>query len=228
MKILLTSATLFEIEPTINWLRARAETEAGNVLQFGKVSVEVFFTGVGLTATAYALGARFAAGEQPTLAIQAGVGGAIDPELKLGQVVQVTSERFADLGAEDQDGKHLSLGEIGLHPGNPFNQAEELEIPQGLASLPFPKVAAISVNQVNGSAESIARMKARFPMAQVESMEGAAFFYACLQNGIEPLQLRSISNYVAPRDRESWRMQEAIGALNEQLRGVLGAFVLKN
>ena len=62
MNILLTSATLFEIEPTVNWLRARAETEAGNVLNFGTVSVEVLFTGVGLTATAYALGARFGAG----------------------------------------------------------------------------------------------------------------------------------------------------------------------
>ena len=77
MNILLISATLFEIEPTVNWLRARAETEAGNLLQFGPVSVEVLFTGVGLTATAYALGARFGGGNLPSLAIQAGVGGAI-------------------------------------------------------------------------------------------------------------------------------------------------------
>jgi len=62
MKILLISATLFEIEATVNWLRGRAETEKGNVLQFGKVSVEVLFTGVGLTATAYTLGARFGNG----------------------------------------------------------------------------------------------------------------------------------------------------------------------
>jgi futalosine hydrolase len=225
MNILLTSATLFEIEPTVNWLRARAETEAGNVLNFGTVSVEVLFTGVGLTATAYALGARFGAGNLPSLAIQAGIGGAIDQGIALGSVVRVTSERFADLGAEDQDGRHLSLGEIGLHPGQPFNQREELESPAGLASLPFTEVAAISVNRVNGSAESIARMRARFPEAQVESMEGAAFFYACLQNGIEPLQLRAISNYVVPRDRDSWRMKEAIAALNEQLQGLLGAFI---
>lgn len=225
MNILLTSATLFEIEPTVNWLRARAETETGNVLNFGTVSVEVLFTGLGLTATAYALGARFGAGNLPALAIQAGIGGAIDQRLELGQVVRVISERFGDLGAEDQDGKHLSLGEIGLHPGHPFNQQEELESPTGLASLPFTEVAAISVNRVNGSAESIARMKVRFPKAQVESMEGAAFFYACLQNGTEPLQLRAISNYVAPRDRDSWQMKKAIAALNEQLQDLLKAFI---
>lgn len=226
MKILLTSATLFEIEPTVNWLRARADTESGNVLQFGNVSIEVLFTGVGLTAAAYSLGARFGAGNLPTLAVQAGVGGAIDPKLELGQVVRVSSERFGDLGAEDRNGKHLSLGEIGLHPGRPFNQREELEAPPGLASLPFSEVAAISVNRVNGSAASIDKMKTRFPEAQVESMEGASFFYACLQNGIEPLQLRAISNYVEPRNREGWRMKEAITALNEQLQGLLGAFIV--
>lgn len=225
MNILLLSATLFEIEPTVNWLRARAEEEEGNILHFGTVSIEVLFTGVGLTATAFALGHRFGSGALPQLAIQAGVGGAIGPELALGQVIRITSERFGDTGAEAPDGTHLSLGEIGLHPGRPFNQREVLEIPAGLASLPFPEVAGISVNRVSGSAEGIARLRARFPEAQVESMEGAAFFFACLQAGVEPLQLRAISNYVEVRNREAWKMKEAIVALNEGLQQLLGAFI---
>lgn len=225
MNILLTSATLFEIEPTVNWLRARAENEAGNVLNFGNVSVEVLFTGVGLTATAYALGHRFGAGQLPSLAIQAGVGGAIDRSIPLTAVVRVGSERFGDLGAEDQNGRHLSLSEIGLPPGPPFNQHGVLEQPPGLASLPFREAAGISVNQVTGSTDSIAKLIKRFPEAQVESMEGAAFFYACLQNGVEPLQLRAISNYVEPRNRDNWKMKEAIGALNDQLQAMLGAFI---
>jgi futalosine hydrolase len=225
MKILLISATLFEIEPTVNWLRARAEREEGNVLHFGSVSLEVLFTGVGLTATAYALGHRFGSDAVPQLAVQAGVGGAIDPELSLGQVVRITSERFGDAGAEAPDGTHLSLGEIGLHPGRPFNQQEVLEIPAGLAALPFTEVAGVSVNRVNGSAAGIARLRTRFPEAQVESMEGAAFFFACLQAGVEPLQLRAISNYVEVRNREAWKMKEAISALNGTLQQLLGAFI---
>ncbi|WP_020568884.1 futalosine hydrolase [Neolewinella persica] len=225
MKILLISATLFETEPTINWLRARAEREEGNILHFGTVSLEVLFTGVGLTATAYTLGHRFGNGPLPQLAIQAGVGGAIDPGLALGQVVRVTSERFGDLGAEAPDGTHLSLGEIGLPPGRPFNRREELEIPEGLASLPFDDVAGISVNRVSGSAAGISRLRSRFPEARVESMEGAAFFYACLQSGVAPLQLRAISNYVEVRNREAWKMKEAITALNEALQQLLKAFI---
>jgi len=225
MQILLTSATLFEIEPTVNWLRARAETEAGNVLNFNNVSVEVLFTGVGLTATAYALGHRLGGGNLPSLAIQAGVSGSFDRSIALTEVVRVGSERFGDLGAEDKDGRFLSLGEIGLPPGAPFDKRGVLRPPAGPASLPFREVAGISVNQVTGSAERIARMVRKFPDAQVESMEGAAFFYACLRNDIEPVQLRAVSNYVEPRNRENWRMKEAIAALNGQLQGLLGAFV---
>ncbi len=229
MKILLLSATVFEIEPTVNKLRARAESESGNVLTFSNgVEIEVLFTGVGLTATAYALGHRFGGGGGgglPTLAIQAGVGGAIDRKLPLGQVVRISSETFGDLGAEAQDGRLLNLSDIGLHPGLPFDKSGVLRAPAGLASLPFPECAGLSVNQVSGTKETIARRRHRFPEAQVESMEGAAFFYACLQNGVEPLQLRAISNYVEPRNRDNWRMREAVTALNEGLWRVVGAFL---
>lgn len=225
MKILLLSATVFEIEPTINWLRARAISEAGNVLHFTAVSIEVLFTGVGITATAFTLGQRFAAAALPDLAIQAGIGGALDRSLKLGQVVRIQSERFGDLGAEAPDGRHLSLGEIGLHPGLPFNQAEELVPADGVAALPFPAVAGLTVNQVSGSAPGIERLRERFPEAQVESMEGAAFFYACGLAGVDPLQLRAVSNYVEPRNRDAWKMPEAIAALNTSLQQLLAAFI---
>ena len=224
MRILLCSATTFEIEPTVTWLRERAERTEANVLFFGPTEIEVVFTGVGLTATAFALGYRFGAGELPQLAIQAGVGGAVDRTLELGAVVRVEREQFADLGAEDRDGQFLSLSKIGLPPGPPFDEAGVLR-PTASAHLPFPEVTGISVNRVSGSAATIGARRALFPDAQVESMEGAAFFYACMQSGVEPLQLRGISNYVEPRNREAWRMGEAIKALNGALRRVLGAFI---
>lgn len=224
MRILLCSATTFEIAPTVTWLRERADKTEANVLTFGQVKVEVIFTGVGLTATAFALGHRFGKDEVPQLAIQAGVGGAINRELALGSVVRISSEVFADLGAEDQDGTFMNLAAIGLPPGPPFNEAGVL-IPESAAHLPFTSVPAISVNRVSGSAATIAARKQLYPDAQVESMEGAAFFYACMQSGVEPLQLRAISNYVAPRNRDAWKMGEAIGKLNEELQKVLGAFI---
>ncbi|MEM6770147.1 MAG: futalosine hydrolase, partial [Bacteroidota bacterium] len=204
--------------------REQASRTEANVLVFDRVSIEVLFTGVGLTATSFALGHRFGRGNQPQLAIQAGVGGAIDRSVQLGEVVSITTETFGDLGAETAAGQPLSLTDIGLPPGAPFTEQGQLA-PEVAVSLPFRACAGLTVNQVSGSAATIRKRTEQFPYAQVESMEGAAFFYACLQAGVEPLQLRSISNYVEPRNREAWRMAEAITSLNQALRQVLTPFI---
>ena len=44
-------------------------------------------------------------------------------------------------------------------------------------------------------------------------MEGAAFMYACLMHDVPFAQVRAVSNAVEPRDRERWRIQEALAAL---------------
>ncbi|MBC6994681.1 futalosine hydrolase [Neolewinella lacunae] len=222
--MLLLSATPFEIAPTVAWLRDRAIREEGNVLVFARTSVEVCFTGVGLPATAFALGRRLGSGPVVGPMVQAGVGGALDPTLALGEVVRITSERFADLGAEDPAGHHLRLSDIGLPPGPPFDGEEVLRLPPGYARLPFRECAGYSVNRVSGNDQSISVLRRRLPEAQVESMEGAAFFYACLSAGLEPVQLRAISNYVEARNRANWRMGEAIGALNAALQQMLLPF----
>ncbi|MTB50911.1 futalosine hydrolase [Lewinella sp. W8] len=226
MRILLTAATVFEIQPTIQWLRRECREERANVLHFSNVTITVLFGGVGQMRTAYALGHFFGAQEElPDLAIQAGIGGALDPELSLGQVVQIDSERMGDLGAEDSDGELLRLHELGLSPGPPFDDGGVLRVPPPAASLPFQSCAGITTNRATGEAESIARLRRQFPDAQVESMEGAAFLYACLTNGVSCLQLRSISNYVEPRNRDKWEMDKAIKSLNISLQSLLGAFI---
>jgi futalosine hydrolase len=46
-------------------------------------------------------------------------------------------------------------------------------------------------------------------------MEGAAVLYSCEQTGIPCLQVRSISNYVEPRSKESWKIDLAVKNLND-------------
>jgi len=48
-------------------------------------------------------------------------------------------------------------------------------------------------------------------------MEGAAFHYVCLQQHIPFIQIRSISNIVGVRDKNKWKMKEAIESLNKKL-----------
>ncbi|CAH1000426.1 Futalosine hydrolase [Neolewinella maritima] len=225
MTILLLAATPPEIAPTVSWLRQQASQETLNVLHFPRVQIEVVFGGLGVVSTAYLLGKRFATQPPVQLAIQAGIAGALDRSLAYGQVVNVTSERLGDWGAEDRDGSLLSPADIGFPPGFPFDATGSLRPPGPAAILPFTTAAGLTVQRATGSDASIARLRTHFPDAQVESMEGAAFFYACLEAGVDALQLRGISNYVEARDRSKWQLTPAIEAVNVAVQQVLTPFI---
>ncbi|RYY32368.1 MAG: futalosine hydrolase, partial [Sphingobacteriaceae bacterium] len=49
---------------------------------------------------------------------------------------------------------------------------------------------------------------------QLESMEGAAFFYACRQMDLPCVQIRAVSNYIEKRNRDAWKIGLAVKNLN--------------
>ncbi|HEY0055188.1 MAG TPA: futalosine hydrolase [Pedobacter sp.] len=205
MNIILVAATSFEIEPL---------TKHSNEFGFGKNTFQELITGVGMTATAYALGRELALREYD-LAINAGIAGAFDRSLKLGEVVNVKLDNFLELGAEDGDKfisiDELGLGKCGIKPSYPYENTivDTLKM-----------VRSVTVNKVHGNDESIYSTVSRLN-PDVESMEGAAFFYACNEVNLPCLQLRAISNYVERRNRESWNMPLAITNLNNILIEIL-------
>jgi futalosine hydrolase len=156
-----------------------------------------------------------AAGEYD-MALNVGVCGTFDRALPLGTVVHVVSDRLAEVGAEDGEA-WLSIHELGLLDENefPFHGGELVNLapPDNAALRALPAVGGITVNTVHGSDRSIARVLAR-TAARVESMEGAAFMYACLTHGLPFAQVRAVSNIVERRNRAAWKMPEAIAALN--------------
>ncbi len=209
MKILIVSATEAEISPFL------AHLSTNEAL---KSSVEVLVTGVGMVATTYQL-TRQLAKNKYDLAIQAGVGGAFSRAIELGEVVEVTTERFGDIGAED-NGNYLDMfTDIPLIDPNVFPFSEALlhaNHPAEMVSLGLRQVSGLTVNTVSGTEAAVAMRVQRFG-CDVESMEGAAFFYVCKQENTPMLQMRAISNYVEPRNRASWKMKEAVIALNAML-----------
>lgn len=68
---------------------------------------------------------------------------------------------------------------------------------------------------------SLARRASAPAAPQVESMEGAAFMYACLLHGVPFAQVRAVSNRVERRNRAAWRLDEAIARLNEVAAALL-------
>ena len=180
----------------------------------GRAGVEVVITGVGMVATAAHV-SRALARTRFDLAINLGVCGAFDRTLALGSVVHVTSDRLSELGVEDGSA-FVPADAIGLVPADqaPFTGGCLVNAapPASICLEALPRVSAVTVNTVHGDEASIAAVVGRCH-PQVESMEGAAFMYACLVAGVPFAQVRAVSNYVERRDRAAWRLPEAIASL---------------
>ena len=205
MKILLVAATSAEIAPLIDQHGIGPRTDS---FTHGKHHVKVLITGVGMVSTAFALGQELAQNSYD-LAINAGIAGSFDRSIPLGKVLHISDDTFAELGAEDAGG-FIPIDTLGF--GTQYTHALSPAIP-----LPFletiQKASAITVNKVHGDANSIAATISKYPV-HVESMEGAAFLYCCLQYKLPCAQIRAISNRVEVRNKADWNMKEAILNLN--------------
>ncbi len=223
MNLLIVSATPFEIAPLQHQLEHSYVRYGDYQYQYGEINLSILITGVGQVQTAYALGKMLAA-KKFDLCINAGVAGAFHRAWELGEVVQVTEQTFADLGVEEADGRFRSVFDLELsHPDQaPFKNGKLIN--EQASDFNFlPGAKSITVNRVHGSAESIrAVVESRAP--DVESMEGGAFFYVCLNEGVPFLEIRALSNYVEPRDRQNWQLELAINNLNEVLGKILKSF----
>lgn len=216
MKILITSATPFEIEPLSQHLESNFWPHSNTHFQKENLEVHLLVAGVGMALTAFNLGSLFAR-QRFDLAINAGIAGAFNRQLKIGDVVNVTAERFADLGVEEANGAFTDVYELGLLDGDvhPFTDGWLLNpSTDGFGFLPQCK--GLTINKVHGFQPSIDAVLGKYG-ADVESMEGSAFFMACLMAGVPFLQIRSISNYVEPRNRAGWDLPFAINNLNNVL-----------
>lgn len=199
-KCLLVAATAAEIAPFL----AALDKEAS------KNTIDVLITGVGMVATAFHLGEKLSTNTYD-FAINVGIGGAVSKDLALGELVFVAQDLFYELGAED-DKDFLPIDQLG------FGKSTFSAIP-GVASTWYSKlkcVNGVTVNKVHGNEESICRLKERADVA-VESMEGAAFYYACDAVSLPSIQVRAISNYVEKRDRGKWQIGLAVNNLNSWL-----------
>ena len=178
--------------------------------------VDFLITGVGMTATTYALTKKMSK-KKYDLALNIGLGGTFREEIKLGEVVNVVTDCFADLGAEDGE-KFKTLGQMGLLDEDryPFwNGKLKSEEAQKYVALNLLKnVKAITVNKVHGNEDSIQRTIKKFH-SDIESMEGAAFFYVSLMERVPCIQLRAISNRVERRNRDGWHIELALQNLTQ-------------
>jgi futalosine hydrolase len=224
MHFLIVSATTMEIRPFLEGLPLiEKQNEYLSRYQLKNSIIDILITGVGMVPTAYFLGKQLER-RRYDLIINAGIAGTFNRELPLGTVVNVVEDCVPELGAEDGD-QFLSIFELGLaDPDSPpylhgklVNDILEKDLGINLEIIRnLPKVTGITSNTIRGNAESIIRIR-KIAKVDLESMEGAAFFYACLSAGVPCLQIRAISNLVEERNKTHWKLPLALKNLNKLL-----------
>ena len=189
MKILLVSATDLEIEKE----------------RFS--DFEILITGIGMLNTSISLTQRLSSGKYDLL-INIGVAGSFNPELNIGDVVEVVEEKISELGFEDGE----SFSE--------FNEFNLKNIFENKSKTDLLSVRSITVNRVHGNKRSITEIINRLN-PDIENMEGAAFFQVCNTFNVPCIQIRAISNKVEHRNKDNWNLPLAIKNLNNKAEEII-------
>ena len=218
MKILVVAATELEISPFLNSLQASGNKKSFFEYELNGHSIFPLTTGIGSTKTAFAL-ATYPSIKNIDLAINIGLAGSYNRDLKLGGVFEVFKDKMIDLGAEDPEGKIISMYDLELEDANvfPFTYGWLVNDKSKFATN-LPKVSANSVNTVSGCLSTVEK---RSGTADLETMEGFGFAYACKCLDIQFLQIRGLSNFVEPRNKANWAIHEAVENSNQALLNLI-------
>jgi futalosine hydrolase len=165
---------------------------------------DVLVAGIGPVAAAAATSAALTT-RRPDLVVSAGIAGGFD--VPLGSVVVASRVVHADLGIETPSGFE-PLGTALDVPG-----ADTLGLRLGART-----GTVLTVSTVTGTAATAATLRARYPDAVAEAMEGYGVATAAALTGVPFAEVRAISNLVGPRDRPSWRIPDAFAALGTALK----------
>lgn len=183
---------------------------------------DVRIAGVGPAAAAASTAYQLAE-KNYDLVISAGIGGGFVPTANIGDVVVANQLIYADLGAESPDG-FISVDELGF--GSSRLETENSLVERVVAAFQRTGLTVVNgnvltVSTATGTADTAVLHKERFPEAAAEAMEGYGVAIAAVMKQLPVLEIRTISNAVGPRDREAWRIREALEALEAASRALL-------
>lgn len=214
--ILIVAATVAEVKPLVNEISPKI----GEVTPIAP-NLSVLMTGVGAVPTAFYL-TRALKDFPDAFVINVGVAGAYPNHLQIGDVVAVQRDTFADYGADNR-GEFISMFSMGLAQPNAFPYDQGWMYCKDAERFDMPQVTAITLAKASGSQGVIDELTNTYS-PHIETMEGAAVFFTCLQMQIPFLCLRSISNRVEPRNRDKWDIPLAINRLGVATQNIIRNF----
>lgn len=174
----------------------------------GNAVPDVIVAGIGPAAAAAATSAALVR-DRFDLVISAGIAGGFD--LPIGAVAVASRIVHADLGVWTPDGFESFGAPLSVAP----------DIVADLAGRTGGVTGTIvTVSTVTATADTAAALRARYPDAVAEAMEGFGVATAAALHGVPYAEVRTISNLVGPRDKPSWRIPEALAALGAAFKEI--------
>jgi futalosine hydrolase len=219
-KILFVAATSAEAG-AINKIRGMRVTPGG--FRTAGFDISCLVAGVGSVSTSWEMQKWISSNYKPDLAINIGIAGSFIDKIRIGDVVMPLTDCFADAGIEDGN-NFLTLSEAGISDGFEFPfRGGVIHADQSYGELLkkiVKPVKAITVNTATGSEATRNKLVEKFN-PDIETMEGATFFYICSREKIPFLALRAISNRVEVRNKDKWDIKLALSNLEEMLNEVV-------
>jgi futalosine hydrolase len=223
LRILIVAASNREVNEFIAKLEFIHQIETNyRSYKLGEMNIDILISGYGSVFTAYCL-TRALNMINYDLAINIGLAGSFDHFLEQGFVVNVVQDQFGDLGVEHKN-KLYTLYEEELMDENEFPFAEgklnslgNFEIEEVESLIP---VKGITLNTYTSDPKKINMFRDKYA-PEIETMNGAAFFYVCLAEKVPFLQIRSISHFVEIRRIENWNIPSALHNLTESLIAII-------
>jgi futalosine hydrolase len=216
VKILLVVATRIEIAPFLKKANP-VQVPGRNIMncRMGGLEIDILITGIGVLNSVYWL-SRELTFQSYDLVLNVGIAGTYNPGLEIGSVVHVTEEILSD-PVMGEEGTLVDLFDQGLLDCNQVPFKEGILFNGSPPELPvlksLPSVRGLTTNVLHTDPEIIHMMKSKYRV-EVETMEGATVFYACILQKTAFIEIRSLSNQVGESSRQKWNIPLAVKTLN--------------
>ena len=189
--------------------------------------LQVFDGGPGPVAAALSTASLLALGPEYDLVISAGIAGGFRGRAEIGDIVLADQVIAADQGVMTDEG-FSTLRDLGL-PGEGGYAVGNVEHRARLASGPYRLLAGdiLTLSSMTGTDARAAELASRYPRAVAEAMEGYGVIEATRRSSertgrdIPFAEIRAISNIIGRRDRSTWNIPLALGALADVMSTLL-------
>lgn len=183
---------------------------------------DILISGIGVVNTLFSL-TKLLAHNHYSMIYHLGISGSFVADLPLLTIVNVEVDQFGDFTARQDSTITTHFQTQLMNPDAfPLTKGKLLNNTRGMSIFSqFPTATGVTVSALSTNPTDTAIKKQLFE-ADIETMEGAAVAYVCLNNKTPFVQLRVVSNMVGEPDRKNWKLSESTSEVHQLIAMITG------